>query len=101
MTPQTRPTSVTVPSVYALLGPTADDLLNLDGVASLTKSERWHLIDLIDNRIDTFQRWQLNTRSGTAEYVVITAKLRALRLKRYQVWSSFYPNLQTAIRLAA
>lgn len=76
----------------SILGPSADDLINVAGVDSLTKAERWHLIDRIDTRIDVFQGWQKSAKPGSAEHSVIVAKLQALRLKRFQIWNTFYPR---------
>ncbi|RYC69838.1 hypothetical protein [Spirosoma sordidisoli] len=65
----------------------------------LTKAERWQLIDQLDQATDQYQRWKQRLQPSQIAHQLLTQKLRAIRLKRFQVWNSFYPAMSTAIKI--
>ncbi|RYC69777.1 hypothetical protein [Spirosoma sordidisoli] len=75
-----------------------DNLLETDH-QQLTKVERWQLIDQLDQATDQYQRWQGMLQASHIAHTLVTEKLRAIRLKRFQVWNSFYPAMTSAIKI--
>ncbi|GAB3550698.1 hypothetical protein [Spirosoma fluminis] len=75
-----------------------DEVLTIDA-APLTRWQRWQLIAEIDQYVDRYQRCLNYCRIRSETHQLLSEKLRALRLKRFQVWNSFYPAYQRAIKI--
>lgn len=73
-------------------GHQTDELIALTGFETMPKQARWQLIDIIERRIDLFQKWQKIAIPGGEAHTLIVAQLKGLRLKRFQIWNSFYPR---------
>lgn len=77
-----------------------DELLMMEGYETLTKKERWQLIDQIEQRIDKLQANFLpNVKPSSEVSKRIADQVISLRRKRFQIWFSF--NTNAPIRTAA
>ncbi|UHG93356.1 hypothetical protein [Spirosoma oryzicola] len=83
------------------LGPSADDLIALTGFESISKGGRQQLIELIEKRIDTLQYWQKMAQPGTDQYELLVNKLKALRLKRLEIYNTFHTKIGQQIQVGA
>jgi hypothetical protein len=86
---------------FPSLSPSADDLISLTGINEVSKASREHLIELIEKRIDTLQKWhKLATPGGEAQAGIAT-KLTGLRLKRLEIYNTLHPKVASLIQVGA
>jgi hypothetical protein len=82
-----------LPKKYPSLGPSADDLINLTDLTGVSKAGRQHLIELIEKRIDTLQKWHQLAKPGGEAQLSIADKLTGLRLKRLEIYNTLHPKV--------
>lgn len=85
---------------HPLLRPSSDDLINLTGWETFSKDDRWQVISIMEQRIDTLQGWQQLAKPGGDAHNELVRLLKGLRRKRMQIWLSFKPEIGTHVRLA-
>ncbi len=87
-------------AMYTLPVLTGDLLLEFD-FEPLSYGDRWQLIALIEDRIALHEKYKDFVIPGYISKEGNVSLLIRLRLKRFQIWNSFYPGFTNLIRVCS